>query len=155
MVLQPGEVMVILLPRFYARSSGAAGPAACPSTNRPPAFRKIESIFAQRKREKTHECHLLSFVFSWLMLEFLLLTCMSKNLSKIQVILVFHHGHLLSLCLHCWSSSVALISVLWEAAFPWVSFHPLQDYLHTFKKTKGRKPSLTLWGICRKLVSPP
>lgn len=59
-------------------------------------------------------------------------------------------------CLDCWRSSVILMSILWGAAFPWVSYYTLQGYLYKKKKFKKEwKLSLTSWGICRKPYSPP
>lgn len=92
---------------------------------------KLKEHFAQRKKKKTHECHLLSFVFSWLM-EFLFLTCTCKPiLPRYKLFWFFTTITSCSSCLDCWRSSMILMSVLWEAAFPWVSFYILQGYLYT------------------------
>lgn len=61
-----------------------------------------EHFFAQRKRKKTHECHLLSFVFSWLMLEFLFLTCTCKPiLPRYKLFWFFTIITSCSSCLDC------------------------------------------------------
>lgn len=67
------------------------------------SFRKIaRAFFAQRKRKKTHECHLLSFVFSWLMLEFLSLTCTCKPiLPRYKLFWFFTTITSCSSCLDC------------------------------------------------------
>lgn len=39
-------------------------------------------------------------------------------------------------CLDCWRSSVILMSILWGAAFPWVSYYTLQGYLYKKKNLK-------------------
>lgn len=147
MVLQPVEVMFILLsPRFSAHNAeSSVVPLAntlgtqhfqfvSQCTNQSLSFRKIaRAFFAQRKRTKTHECHLLSFVFSWLMLEFLFLTCTCKPiLPRYKLFWFFTTITSCSSCLDCWRSSMILMSILWEAAFPWVSFYTLQGYLYTF-----------------------
>lgn len=63
---------------------------------------KVKEHFAQRKRKKTHECHLLSFVFSWLMLEFLFLTCTCKPiLPRYELFWFFTMITSCSSCLDC------------------------------------------------------
>lgn len=92
---------------------------------------KLKEHFAQRKKKKNHECHLLSFVFSWLM-EFLFLTCTCKPiLPRYKLFWFFTTITSCSSRLDCWRSSMILMSILWEAAFPWVSFYILQGYLYT------------------------
>lgn len=105
----------------------------CHSVQTNLSFRKMARALFCTKRKKTHECHLLSFVFSWLMLEFLFLTCTCKPiLPRYKLFWFFTTITSCSSCLDCWRSSMILMSILWEAAFPWVSFYTLQGYLYTF-----------------------
>lgn len=118
---------------------------------------KLKEHFCTEQKEKDHECHLLYFVFSWPMLEFLFLTCTCKPISpRYKLFWLFTTITSCSSCLDCWRCSMFLMSILWEAAFPWVSFYTLQGYLYTSrKKKKRRKLSPNSWGICRKPFRPP
>lgn len=98
---------------------------------------KLKEHFCTEQKEKDHECHLLYFVFSWPMLEFLFLTCTCKPISpRYKLFWLFTTITSCSSCLDCWRCSMFLMSILWEAAFPWVSFYTLQGYLYTSRKKK-------------------
>jgi hypothetical protein len=44
------------------------------------------------------------------------------------------------------------MSILWEAAFPWVSFYILQGYLYTSRKKKKEKTVTKLMGDLQKTI---
>lgn len=168
MVLRPGEVMFILLmPRFSAHNGNQWEVPLVPSgtlgtqhfhvksqcRNSLLSFRKVKEHFCTEKKEK--DPWMSSFVFSWLMLEFLFLTYTCKPvLPRYKLFWFFTTITSCYSCLDCWRSSMILMSILWEAAFPcgFPFTHCRAIFILKKKRERKEKTVTNLMGYLQKTI---
>lgn len=110
-----------------------ASPCRVKCTNNPLSFRKSERASLHREKEKrpVNVIFYLLFSVGWCWNFCSWHAFVNQSCQDTSCFGVFTTVTSCPSCLDCWRSSMILMSILWEAAFPWVSFYTLQGYLYT------------------------